>query len=288
LIVNADDFGLTCGVNRAVVDLHRAGALTSATLMAASPRFDEAVALAAQEATLGVGCHIVLVDGSPVADPASITGLLASPRPTEAAAKFRLTLGEFVRDLALGRIRSAEIEREATAQIRRLQRAGIAVTHIDTHKHTHIFPTVLDPVLRAAAACGIRAIRNPFEPAWCERATPGASVTRRLQVRALSGFRGNFLRRVRERGLATTDGCLGVLATGTLNDATLQSILHSMREGTWELVCHPAYVDDELRGTRTRLKESRAVELLALRSLPDIPMQLDGGVALAHFGQLME
>ena len=234
LIVNADDFGLTCGVNRAVVDLHRAGALTSATLMAVSPRFDEAVALAAEEPTLGVGCHIVLVDGSPVADPASIPSLLASPRPTDAAAKFRLTLGEFVRDLALGRIQSADIEREATAQIKKLQQAGIAVTHIDTHKHTHIFPTVLDAVLRAAAACGIRAIRSPFEPAWSLRATRGASATRRLQVQALGTFRGNFLRRVHERRFATTDGCLGVLATGILNQTTLQSILRSMSEGTWQ------------------------------------------------------
>jgi predicted glycoside hydrolase/deacetylase ChbG (UPF0249 family) len=288
LIVNADDFGLTGGVNRAVVDLHRAGALTSATLMAASPRFDEAVVMALQQPALGVGCHIVLVDGSPVADPASIPSLLASPRGAGTAAQFRLTLGEFVRDLALGRIRSADIERETTAQIRRLQHAGVAVTHIDTHKHTHIFPSVLEGVLRAAAACGVHAIRNPFEPAWSLRATPGASVARRLQVRALNRFQGNFLRRVRERGFATTDGCLGVLATGTLNDTTLQSILHSMTEGTWELVCHPAYVDDELCGTRTRLKESRAVELSALRLLPEIVAHLDGSVSQIHFGKLAD
>lgn len=283
LIVNADDFGLTYGVNRAVADLHRAVALTSATLIAASPRFDEAVALAAQQPTLGVGCHIVLVDGSPAANPASIPSLLASRRNVGTAATFRPTLGEFVRDLALGRIQSADIEREATAQIRQLQQAGIAVNHVDTHKHTHIFPTVLDAVLRAAAACRIHAIRNPFEPEWSMRATPGASITRRLQVRTLNSFRGNFLRRVRERGFATTDGCVGVLATGILNDATLRSILRSMTQGTWELVCHPAYMDEELRGARTRLKDSRAVEVSALKALPSI---LGGDVQGIHFGQL--
>ena len=90
--MNADDLGLTGGINRAVVDLHRAGALTSTTLMAAAPQFDEAVALAKQHSRLGVGCHIVLVDGVPIAEPASITSLLDSAQgPTS----FRHALGDF-------------------------------------------------------------------------------------------------------------------------------------------------------------------------------------------------
>jgi predicted glycoside hydrolase/deacetylase ChbG (UPF0249 family) len=187
LIVNADDFGLTGGINRAAIELHELGGLGSVTLMAAAPRFDEAVALAKQHPLLGVGCHIVLVDGAPVADPS----LLDSP------GQFRQTLGVFVRDLALGRIARGDMEREATAQILRLQQAGIAVTHIDTHKHTHMFPRVLDAVTRAANACGVAAIRNPFEPAWSVAATPNAGALRRLQVQMLGGFRGHFSRLVR-------------------------------------------------------------------------------------------
>jgi len=276
LIVNADDFGWTDGINCAVSELHDAGALSSATLMATGTRFAEAVALAGQRPSLGVGCHIVLVDGAPVADPGSIPSLLAGTG-------FRTTLGAFARDLMLGRIARAEMECEAAAQIRRLQQAGVAVTHIDTHKHTHMFPAVLDAVTRGALACGVGAVRNPFEPSWSTAATPNATPLRRAEVGLLGGFRGHFLRMTRERELATTDGCLGVLATGTLDAAALQAIVNRMLEGTWELVCHPAAMDEELRGARTRLKESRVVELEALRTLPEIlPREMER----IHFGRL--
>src|SRR5215472_9391252 len=82
LIINADDFGLTCGINRAIAELHEAGAITSATLMATGPAFDDAVALALARPSLGVGCHIMLVDGTPVSDPATIPTLLGPDRRT--------------------------------------------------------------------------------------------------------------------------------------------------------------------------------------------------------------
>lgn len=280
LIVNADDFGLTPGINRAVRDLHAAGALTSATIMAASPRFSEAVAIAGEYPAFGVGCHIVLVDGAPVSDPSSVPSLLS---PSSSLPNFRATMGHFVCDLALGRIAPAEIEREAAAQIQRVQQAGLQVTHVDTHKHTHLFPPVLSAVLRAAASCDVHTIRNPFEPAWSVHATPGASLIRQSEVRVLRLFHRNFLRRAHQHGFATTDGCLGVLATGTLNRQSLQAILGTLPEGTWELVCHPAYVDNELRASRTRLLESRETELAALQTLPRL---LTGDVHRINFGQL--
>jgi predicted glycoside hydrolase/deacetylase ChbG (UPF0249 family) len=245
--------------------------------MAAGPRFSEAVATAGQHPALGVGCHIVLVDGTPVAEPDSIRTLLADGK------NFRPTLGAFVCDVMLSRIARVEMEREAVAQIRRLQEAGVQVTHVDTHKHTHMFPMVLDAVTRAAVACGVRAIRNPFEPGWSMAATQNAGPVRRLQVRLLGGFRGEFLRMVRKREISTTDGCVGVLATGSLDAAGLRAILGRMPEGTWELVCHPAVMDEELRGVRTRLMESRVVELNALLGLPGI---LPGDVERIDFGRL--
>jgi predicted glycoside hydrolase/deacetylase ChbG (UPF0249 family) len=280
LIVNADDFGLTSGINRAVSELHAAAALSSATLMASAPRFAEAVAMAAQQRSLGVGCHVVLVDGTPAADRDSIPTLLVE---TPQGKIFRPTLAAFVRDVMLGRIARTDIEREATAQIRRLQQAGVHVTHVDTHKHTHMFPAVLDALTRAASACGVHAIRNPFEPAWSVAATPNPAPMRRLQIGLLGGFRGHFSRMVREREFSTTDGCIGVLATGSLDESTLAAIVSRIPEGTWELVCHPAVMDEELRATRTRLLESRVVELVALHSLPKV---LSGDIRRIHFGQV--
>jgi chitin disaccharide deacetylase len=284
LIVNADDFGLTDGINRAVRDLHQWGALTSTTLMAAAPRFHEAVEISQQQKLLRVGCHIVLVDGAPVANPTAIPTLLAASRQRGDEPRLRATLGEFVRDLYLGRIDSVHIEQEAIAQILRLQQAGVNVTHVDTHKHTHMFPRVLKGVMRAAQACNIRTIRNPFEPAWSVAATPAAGHVRAWQVHLLRTLRHSFWKLIRQREFATTEGCVGVSATGTLNEITLRAMLKRLPEGTFELVCHPAYMDDELMSTRTRLQQSRQVEMTALRTLPSILGGVGFPVELIDFG----
>src|ERR1035437_227407 len=129
LILNADDFGLTPGINRAIGELHSSGVLTSATLMATGPAFDDAVAVARAHPSLGVGCHIVLTDGAPVSPPESVASLLGPDAKT-----FRPSLLDFLQALFRGRIHPDEVAREALAQVEKLQRAGIPVTHFDTHK----------------------------------------------------------------------------------------------------------------------------------------------------------
>ena len=141
------------------------------------------------------------------------------------------------------------------------------LTHIDTHKHTHLFPAVLRPVLRAARAAGIRAVRNPFEPAWSRRNPRGASRMRRAEVSLLRLLEPAFRRIVAEEGFVTTDGALGVLATGSLNAETLASLLDELPAGCWELVTHPGYNDRDLAQVHTRLLASREMERAALASL---------------------
>jgi chitin disaccharide deacetylase len=282
LLINADDFGLTPGVNRSIAELHQAGALTSATLMATAAYFDGAVTVARANPSLEVGCHVLLVDAAPALPPAQIPSLCPDGR------QFRDSLAELVRDLCLGRVRASEIEAEAAAQIRRLQSAGLRVSHIDTHKHTHVFPRILRPVLRAARACGISAIRNPFEPAWARRAAPGFSPLRNAAVAALILHRAAFTRLVRQAGLATTSGTLGVLATGVLDvAATLRGLLAALPPGdaVWEVVCHPGYPDAALDQIRTRLRASRAHEHAALLDLiprSGIPLASWRGLAPAR------
>jgi hopanoid biosynthesis associated protein HpnK len=276
LIVNADDFGLTSGVNRAISELNRHGTLTSATLMAVAPATNEALTIAQRTPTLGVGCHVVLVDGEPILPPAQLPTLV-----DQSTGRFRATLGKFVKDLFLGSIKPEEIEKEAAAQLAKLRSLGVALTHLDTHKHTHMFPGVLAPLLRAATSQNIRAIRNPYEPAWSLNATPGAPYVRRTQVHLLNRFRPSFFRLVTDAGLVTTDGAVGVLATGTLDQATLTSLLRALPEGAWELVTHPGYNDTELAHARTRLLNSREVERSALQTLAANPE-----IKLIHFGQL--
>ncbi len=266
MIVNADDFGLTVGVNRAIAELHGAGSVTSATLMARARATDEAIAIARSTPTLGVGCHIVLVDGAPALPPERIPSLV-----NRRTGQFLPTLSAFLSRLFTGQIDLAEIEAEAAAQIALLQVGGLEITHIDTHKHTHMFPAALGAVLRAARAAGINKIRNPFEPAWAVRATARASLTRIAELTVLRRLRPACLGLIADAGFATTDGTVAMAATGVLDAATLSSLINRLAPGTWELVTHPGYNDADLDRVRTRLRASRDRERQALAALRQFP-----------------
>ena len=261
LIINADDFGFTSGVNRAIAEAHAHGVVTSSTLMSGGPAFPEAVQLAKELPQLSVGCHVVLIDGLPALTADKIPSLTR-------ADKFRDGLKAFATRALTGRITAHEIAAEAAAQIRKIQAAGIAVSHVDTHKHTHIFPQILRPLLRAATECGVRAIRNPFGPRFplqSSRLWARPSLwTRYAEVRILRRFSGEFHDAAAREGFATPDGTLGIEVTGSLDETLFQALAQSMPPGTWEFVCHPGYDDADLRAARTRLRESREIELRVL------------------------
>ena len=265
LIINADDFGLTAGVNRAIVEGHERGVVTSATLMANGQAFDEAVALARSRPGLGVGCHVVLVDGAPLSDTTHVHSLLDPSRRAAGNPRFREAISKFAVLALLGRLDAAEIEAEAKAQIGKLQSSGIAVTHLDSHKHTHMFPQVFKPLLRAAQACGIRAIRNPFERVRSSQLAARPSLWRRwTEAGILGGLAKRFREAVQQAGMITPDGTVAIVATGALDDRLLRQLVENLPDGTWELVCHPGYNDGDLQGIRTRLRESRERELVIL------------------------
>jgi predicted glycoside hydrolase/deacetylase ChbG (UPF0249 family) len=283
LIINADDFGLTLGINRAIAELHHANALTSATLMATGPAFDDAVAIAHANPTLGVGCHVVLTDGVPASDPRTIPTLLGPDGKT-----FRPSLIDFVQAILRGRINEDDITREAAAQIKLLQHAGIRITHLDTHKHSHLFPTVTRPLLQLAERHSIPAIRNPFEQPWSLALGHGNRL-RRLQVKLLSTLHSRFEHQpqIRSSRVLTTDGTIGVSATGHLDAPTLRQLLHALpANGTFELCCHPGYNDADLDRVTTRLRTHRDVERNALRTeLPAIALH-PNAPHLIHYGSL--
>ena len=264
LIVNADDFGFTAGVNRAIVEAHTRGVVTSSTLMANGHAFAEAAQLAASLPHLSVGCHIVLIDGEPVLDAEQIPSL-NTPGPSP---HFRDGLKAFAARAIAGRMNAEEIAAEATAQIRKIQSAGIPVSHFDTHKHTHIFPKILRPLLRAAASCGVHALRNPFGPRFPLRSSQLLARpnlwTRWAEVGVLRRFAGSFSRAVDREGFITTDGTLGIEVTGALDETLFHAIARSIPEGIWEFVCHPGYNDADLQAVRTRLRQSREAELRVL------------------------
>lgn len=279
LIINADDFGLTEGVNRAILELNAADVLPSATLMSTGLAFRQAVHAAFTQPALGVGCHVVLVDGRTELHPTDLPTLAAGGR-------LRTQISSFMVDAFGGRITTEEIKLEAIAQIRHVQSSGITVTHVDTHKHTHMFPRVFHPLIRAAQACGVPAIRNPFEPDWSLKLTENAPTARRLQVRTLRLFREQFLRAVRAARLHTTDGSLGVLATGTFDADYVIRLLMRMPAGTWELVCHPGYVDEALHLAGTRLIATRETERAALLQALEHPPSGLPRIDLLNYAEL--
>ena len=252
--------------------------------MANGPRFQEAADLAKRVPVLKTGCHVVLVDGQAVAP--------SLPSLTDDAGRFRASLKDFAAAAVRKRISAEEIQRETEAQIRKIQALGIVLTHVDSHKHTHMFPHVLRPLLRAARACGVGAVRNPFEPL---RSWPGGVIVgtpglwlRSAGVLTFQLFAHQFRKAIVDEGMLTSDGTVGIAVTGKLDQNLLSSILKALPEGTWELVCHPGYADADLQAAGTRLVESRQVELEVLKSEETKKAMETLGIELISYADLKQ
>jgi predicted glycoside hydrolase/deacetylase ChbG (UPF0249 family) len=242
LIVNADDFGFTRDVNEGIIEAYRNGILTATTLMANGDAFEHAVELAHGTPSLDVGCHIVLVQGPSVADPGR---------------ELPATVTDLIRALLQ---RKLDLYEEIAAQVRKIARAGIRPSHLDTHKHTHLLPPVLNAVARIAHEFRIPWVRRPFD-FGIDRSARVAKSAMALGMRAT---RPGFARALAE--LRMTDHFTGFQITGALDSGSLTSTLERLPDGLTEFMCHPGKLGPELRAAETRLKESREIELAALVS----------------------
>jgi predicted glycoside hydrolase/deacetylase ChbG (UPF0249 family) len=257
LVVNADDFGFTRDVNRGIIEAHTRGILTATTLMACGRAFDDAVWLAREYPSLDVGCHLVLV-GEPY--PVSVPALIYA--------------------VWRGRI---EIYGELKKQVQRIVDAGLKPTHLDTHKHTHLFPPVLDALARLSEEFRIPWVRRPFD---VPVTAPGVPWMREATSKALGVMRGRFGRVLPKHGCRSTDHFAGFRITGKYNAAELAALIRALPEGSTEFMCHPGFCGDELRAAPTRLKESREEELRALTS-PEVRAALaETGTALVSYRDL--
>lgn len=279
---------MTRGINRAIVEAASNGIVTSTTLMATASAFDDAVGLvSALESRVSVGCHVVLLDGSPVLAPTSVPSLL---QPGSDNAEFRVKLNDFAGAALLNKLSPKEVEAEATAQLQRLQECGIKISHFDCHKHAHMFPAVLRSILRAAKSRGVSAVRNPFGqlfPLPASRILRNPKLWRRVaEMGMLRSYAANFKSEVERHGLRAPDGSVGILDTGTLDLESFLVILEDLPEGTWEFVCHPGYNDAELDQVRTRLRQSRETELSVLTSPEASTALAQMGIELISYREL--
>jgi hopanoid biosynthesis associated protein HpnK len=267
LIVNADDFGLTEGVNRAILDGHRNGIITSTTLMANGMAFDSAVAAALTTPDLGVGVHLNLTQGHPVSPGSHVPSIVTSE------GSFYSSPGVLAMQILRRRAKLKDIETELRKQIEKIASTGLRITHLDGHKHIHLLPSIFDVVLKLARDYGIQCVRCPLEPAASAlgplRSGRGGlpnMAKQYLLARALSALATWQASKVRKAGLFLPDHFYGLSQTGFLDAALLEQILQALPEGTSEIMCHPGYDDEALLGLRTRLHGERETELEALTS----------------------
>ena len=267
LVVNADDFGFTPDVNEGIVEAHRRGILTAATIMANGAAFEDAVRLAAEVPTLDVGCHLVLVGGNSLVDgrplPATVLQLLG----------------------AMAR-RQIRVYDELRVQVDRVLKAGIRPTHLDTHKHTHLAPPVLEAVARLSEEFYIPWVRRPFDFPLHAGWDGVAPRLKRLTSSALSLLRRRFHRTLEKHHCRTTDHFAGFQITGRFRTPDLVELMSLIPAGSTELMCHPGRCGYALRNASTRLKESREAELEALTASEVRKAMAQEQIELVNYRQL--
>lgn len=235
VIINADDFGLHEHVNEAVEIAHREGILTSASLVPNGPAFDDAVAIAKRNPRLGVGFHMNLIGERPVSSPTTVSSLLDTNGVLYENHKkvcLKILKGEILRP---------EIAREAEAQCRKLIESGITPTHIDSHRHLHLFPpvfSVIEPILKRYGITRMRYLNIPyFEVMRC-----GPSKTAMgLLLKSVSMMQWNRYRH--------PDYFFGIFESGNFRKEYLLHLLSRLKPGTTELNFHPG-IHNETIGVR--------------------------------------
>jgi len=266
LVVNADDFGFTPDVNEGILEAYRNGILTAATIMANGAAFDHAIELARQAPRIDIGCHLVLIGGQSL-----VTG-----------AAYPATVGQLLRAIATRRIRVYD---ELRAQVMRIIEAGLAPTHLDTHKHTHLAPPVLEAVARLGEEFRIPWIRRPMD--FPLSAAHGAAPLLKQLTSAGIGFlRGRFHRVVESHHCRSTDHFAGFQITGRFRTRELVELMGVIPEGSTELMCHPGRCGEALRNAPTRLKESREAELAALTAAEVREAVERAGIELVNYREL--
>jgi hopanoid biosynthesis associated protein HpnK len=273
IIINADDFGLCRGVNKAVAEAHTTGVLTSATIMANMGGVDEAIEMAKKMPSLGVGVHLNLTAGRPLSTEPIVKIL------TDANGNFRHSAARLaVAAVTSKKIRTA-IEAELSAQISSLIGKGISPTHLDSHKHFHCLPAIWRIVCRLAEKFNIPAIRWPYEPATlCSRDWPSVELKdkfRALLVRQMSLKCQNI-----DDRFIKTDIFFGVAHTGRIDDTFWAELSQTQFAGIAEVMTHPGYAEGL---GQTRLVEQRLTELKWLCAASTKKAIADGGIELINY-----
>jgi len=232
LIVSGDDFGIHRSINQGIIDAHRNGILTSASIVPCGQAFDDAVALARENPKLGVGIHLTFVAEIPLSRCEDIESLVDSD------GRFPASWKSMVFCLITGRIRWRDIQTEAEAQIAKVLDSGITPTHVDSHQHLHLFPALgkrLLPVIQKSRIPGIRLAKREV-----------IANHRGWKSRGLEFLSRRSAPDMDRAGIWSPDHVAGTSLGGRLTVETVDCLLTELPDGTTELICHPGADNVEL------------------------------------------
>jgi hopanoid biosynthesis associated protein HpnK len=276
LIINADDFGLCRGVNKAVAEAHTTGVLTSTTIMANMPAVDEAIELAKSNPSLGVGIHLNVIDGKPLSSDSNVEPLIGD------SGEFKYSASKLALKTLLCKKTRKAIETELAAQIASIIDKGIKPTHLDSHKHFHCLAPVYRIVCSLAGDFGITAIRWPWEPATvCGNNWP--RVGPKDKIRAFLVRQMALNAQKQDNRFIKNDIFFGLAHTGRIDDNFWAEIARTQFAGTAEVMTHPGYADGL---GKTRLVEQRLIELKCLCAPATKDLLEQAGIQLVHYGNI--
>ncbi len=258
LIITADDFGLSPEVNAAVLRAHTEGILTCASLMVATPAAKEAIEMAKDMPTLGVGLHLTLVEGSSILPHKEIPDLVDQE-------------GKFSNNIVWSGVRyffslgiKKQIEKECEAQIEKFLATGVPIDHINSHNHLHIHPTIANIIVKLAKKYSIPAVRIPY---------------------GLFPFANLLKGKAKRMGLLYNDAIFGLSETGAMVESAWEKIIPQIKEGVTEVYTHPAIATTGiLKGTMPNYHHQKELEALMN---PKIKEQLSrAGIERTTFSDL--
>lgn len=279
IIVNADDFGRHRLMNAAVEEGLNLGCLRSATIMPGGLAFDDAIRIAKEHPELGVGVHLTMVNGNPVLAPEQIPSLVTEE------GKFWPEHTTFVKKYFLGQIKLSELKLELTAQLRKVQAAGIKISHVDSHQHMHTLPGIIDFVLQLAADAGIKAIRIPGTPIKADEGELN-SVGQLIGRAGLATLAKMAALKAKNKGFVMPNHFAGLVAGGAVDTANLRKICLNMQEGTTEVMMHPG-VDNKILCRETQWEHDFEAECHAIVS-PEVMLVLqERKVKIGNFSNLI-
>ncbi|MBQ3452008.1 MAG: ChbG/HpnK family deacetylase [Selenomonadaceae bacterium] len=278
IIVNADDFGRHELINRAVERAFKAGCLKSATLMAGGAAFDDAVKVAKKNSGLGVGIHFTLANGNPVLPPEEIPTLVT------AEGIFHDNYLKFLKRYLSGKISRAEVHSELAAQLEKISRAGLKLTHFDSHQHLHHVPGIIEIVLKLAQTENISAMRVANTKLFDGELDSLGKLFGRLGLGSLAKFAEHA---AHKKKFATPEHFAGIVAGESVSENFLLNLIENLREGTTEVMLHPG-TDNKILQDFCHWEHDFEEELAAVTSKKILDALVEKNISVINFAELVK